>query len=64
MYADGLIWISEWNALQHPVASAFLAVLYGDYMNAAQVSSISCDGTTFTPVDLREFAQTQVCMYV
>ncbi|XP_047957550.1 endoglucanase 2-like [Salvia hispanica] len=57
---NGLIWISEWNALQHPVASAFLAVLYGDYMNAAQVSSISCDGTTFTPVDLREFAQTQV----
>jgi len=23
----GLIWVSEWNALQHPVASAFLAAL-------------------------------------
>ncbi|KAL1533313.1 cellulase [Salvia divinorum] len=57
---NGLIWVSEWNALQHPVASAFLAVLYSDYMIAAQVSSLSCDGTTFTPVDLREFALTQV----
>ncbi|KAG6390667.1 hypothetical protein SASPL_148406 [Salvia splendens] len=35
---NGLIWVSEWNALQHPVASAFLAVLYSDYMNAAHHS--------------------------
>ncbi|KAK5845186.1 hypothetical protein PVK06_001341 [Gossypium arboreum] len=26
--ASGLIWVSEWNSLQHPVASAFLAALY------------------------------------
>ncbi|KAF9620811.1 hypothetical protein IFM89_014748 [Coptis chinensis] len=29
-YAGGLIHISEWNGLQHPVASAFLAVMYSD----------------------------------
>ncbi|KAI8020281.1 Endoglucanase 2 [Camellia lanceoleosa] len=29
---SGLIWVSQWNALQHPVASVFLAVIYSDYM--------------------------------
>ncbi|XP_057794804.1 endoglucanase 2-like [Salvia miltiorrhiza] len=57
---SGLIWVSEWNALQHPVASAFLAVVYSDYMHAAQAASLSCDGSSFTAGDLREFAVTQV----
>ncbi|KAE8679851.1 Endoglucanase 24 [Hibiscus syriacus] len=36
---DGcLIWVSEWNSLQHPVASAFLAALYSDYMLTSQTA--------------------------
>ncbi|KAI3464855.1 hypothetical protein Pfo_021518 [Paulownia fortunei] len=57
---SGLIWVSEWNALQHPVASAFLAVLYSDYMLTSRTAKISCDGDNFTPSDLRKFAISQV----
>ncbi|PIN06619.1 Cellulase [Handroanthus impetiginosus] len=56
---SGLIWVSEWNALQQPVASAFLAVLYSDYMLSSRTAKISCDGHHFTPSDLREFAISQ-----
>ncbi|KAF5747169.1 glycoside hydrolase family 9 B5 [Tripterygium wilfordii] len=55
----GLIWVSEWNCLQHPVASAFLAALYSDYMLTSQTASISCDGETYKPSDLRKFARSQ-----
>ncbi|XP_043708173.1 endoglucanase 24-like [Telopea speciosissima] len=55
----GLIWVSEWNALQQPVASAFLAVLYSDYMRASSTESLDCDGQSFTPEDLRTFATSQ-----
>lgn len=58
--AGGLIWVSEWNALQHPVSSAFLAVLYSDYMVATHTPSISCDGTRFMAAHIREFAISQV----
>nr|POE70565.1 endoglucanase 24 [Quercus suber] len=30
----------KWNSLQHPVASAFLAVLYGDYMLTTQTETL------------------------
>ncbi|XP_050207216.1 endoglucanase 10 [Mercurialis annua] len=55
----GLIWVSEWNALQHPVASAFLAALYSDYMLTSRTAKLSCDGTSFRPADLRKFAKSQ-----
>ncbi|CAI9116914.1 OLC1v1018204C1 [Oldenlandia corymbosa var. corymbosa] len=55
----GLIWVTEWNALQHPVASAFLAVVYSDYMLSSRTASISCNGDSFTPSDLRKFAISQ-----
>lgn len=58
--ADGLIWISDWNALQHPVASAFLAVVYSDYMLSSRTAKISCDGNNYRPSDLRKFALSQV----
>ncbi|XP_047326280.1 endoglucanase 2-like [Impatiens glandulifera] len=58
--ANGLIWISEWNALQHPISSSFLAVLYSDYMIANSISELSCDGEIFSPSDLRTFAISQV----
>lgn len=55
----GLIWISEWNSLQHPVASAFLAVIYSDYMLSSQTATFSCNGKSYTPKDLRKFAISQ-----
>ncbi|KAG6608589.1 Endoglucanase 24, partial [Cucurbita argyrosperma subsp. sororia] len=56
---DGLIWVSEWNALQHPVSSAFLASLYSDYMLTSRTAKFSCSGETYTPADLRNFAKSQ-----
>lgn len=56
---NGLIWVSEWNALQHPVAAAFLAIVYSDYMLSSRTAEISCDGDSFTPADLRKFAASQ-----
>ncbi|KAF8387731.1 hypothetical protein HHK36_026385 [Tetracentron sinense] len=56
---NGLIWVSEWNSLQHPVASAFLAVLYSDYMLTSRTSTLYCDGSSYTPADLRKFAISQ-----
>ncbi|VFR03594.1 unnamed protein product [Cuscuta campestris] len=56
---SGLIWVSEWNALQHPVASAFLAVVYSDYMRTSRTTKLSCDGKDFTPYELRKFAMSQ-----
>nr|DAD47042.1 TPA_asm: hypothetical protein HUJ06_016979 [Nelumbo nucifera] len=55
----GLLWFSEWNSLLHPVASAFLAVIYSDYMLMTQTASITCGGEAFTPADLRNFAISQ-----
>ncbi|XP_031474446.1 endoglucanase 24-like [Nymphaea colorata] len=55
----GLVWISEWNALQHPVASAFLAVLYSDYMLTSGTPSMYCNDKEFSPTDLRNFAVSQ-----
>lgn len=59
--AGGLVWISEWNALQHPVASAFLAVIYSDYMITSRNQKIQCDAKSFSALDLRKFALSQVC---
>lgn len=56
----GLIWITEWNALQHPVASAFLAVVYSDYMLTSRTTKIYCSGSYYTPLDLRKFAISQL----
>ncbi|XP_047975849.1 endoglucanase 10-like [Salvia hispanica] len=56
---SGLVWISQWNALQHPVASAFLAVIYSDYMLSSRTAKLSCNGRDFRPSDLRKFAISQ-----
>ncbi|KAF2324682.1 hypothetical protein GH714_016255 [Hevea brasiliensis] len=56
----GLIWVSEWNALQHPVASAFLATIYSDYMLTSRTAKLSCNGESYKPSDLRKFAKSQV----
>ncbi|XP_057973128.1 endoglucanase 10 [Malania oleifera] len=56
---SGLIWVSEWNALQHPVAAAFLAVVYSDYMLTSRTAEFSCNGDSYSLLDLRKFAISQ-----
>ncbi|MQM21821.1 hypothetical protein Taro_054865 [Colocasia esculenta] len=56
----GLVWIDEWNSLQHPVAASFLAVVYSDYMLTSRTASVQCNGESYTPMDLRNFAISQV----
>ncbi|KAI4327722.1 hypothetical protein L6164_020148 [Bauhinia variegata] len=56
---NGLIWLVEWNSLQHSVASAFLAVLYSDYMLTSQTEHLYCSGKLYKPADLRRFAISQ-----
>ncbi|KAF7829581.1 endoglucanase 2 [Senna tora] len=56
---NGLIWVSEWNSLQQPVASAFLATLYSDYMVTSDTDKLHCDSDSFSPEDLRNFAKSQ-----
>ncbi|KAL6227045.1 hypothetical protein ACLB2K_001004 [Fragaria x ananassa] len=48
---NGLIWVEEWNCLQHALSSAFLAVLYSDYMVASQTEMLYCDGKIYNPVE-------------
>ncbi|KAE8010608.1 hypothetical protein FH972_006965 [Carpinus fangiana] len=57
---SGLIWVTEWNSLHHPVASAFLSVLYSDYMLTSQTETLYCDGKSYKPEDLCKFAISQV----
>ncbi|KAJ3692776.1 hypothetical protein LUZ60_011871 [Juncus effusus] len=57
--SGGLVWISDWNALQHPVAAAFLALVYSDYMLTSRTSEVKCNGDSFSPTDLRKFATSQ-----
>uniref|UniRef100_M8B1L6 cellulase n=1 Tax=Aegilops tauschii TaxID=37682 RepID=M8B1L6_AEGTA len=56
----GLLYVAEWNSLQHPVASAFLAAVYGDYMLTSGKTELTCGGQSFSPDDLRKFAQSQI----
>ncbi|XP_011100152.2 endoglucanase 24-like [Sesamum indicum] len=52
----GLIWVREWDALQYPVASAFLALVYSDYMLTSHTRNLYCDGELYEPMDLRNLA--------
>ncbi|KAK7250798.1 hypothetical protein RIF29_33483 [Crotalaria pallida] len=56
---SGLIWVEPWNSLQHSVASAFLAVLYSDYMFTSHTETLYCSGKLYKPLDLRKFAISQ-----
>ena len=58
--AGGLLYVAEWNSLQHPVASAFLAAVYSDYMSASGKTELTCSGKSFKAADLRKFAKSQV----
>lgn len=52
--------MSQWNALQYSVASAFLALVYSDYMLTSHTRNLYCDGKLYEPMDLRNFAIMQV----
>jgi hypothetical protein len=54
------VWISGWNSLQHAANSAFLAVLYSDYMLSSRTAAVQCSGKSFSPTDIRNFAISQV----
>ncbi|KAJ6682200.1 ENDOGLUCANASE 2 [Salix koriyanagi] len=55
----GLVWVSKWNCLQHAMTSAFLVVLFSDYMVTAQISTLYCHGQLYSPADLRDFGISQ-----
>lgn len=57
--AGGLLYVAEWNSLQHPVASAFLANFYSNYMATSGKSELTCSGKSFTALDLCRFAKSQ-----
>nr|GMD21524.1 endoglucanase 24-like [Ipomoea batatas] len=60
MVSGGLIWFIQWNPIQYAVASAFLAVVYSDYMVGSGTPEIYCSGELFQPMDIRNFAISQV----
>ncbi|KAG2644853.1 hypothetical protein PVAP13_2KG381100 [Panicum virgatum] len=55
----GLIWISGWNSLQHATNSAFLALVYSDYMLSTRTAEVQCSGKYYSPTDIRNFAASQ-----
>ncbi|PIN08898.1 Cellulase [Handroanthus impetiginosus] len=52
----GLIWVAQWNPLQYSVASAFLALVYSDYMITSNIRNLYCDGALYEPMDIRNFS--------
>lgn len=42
------------------MASAFLAVIYSDYMLTSKTDTLYCTGKDYKPADLRKFAISQV----
>ncbi|KAJ6919322.1 endoglucanase 2 [Populus alba x Populus x berolinensis] len=46
--------------LQHVMASAFLAVLFSDYMVTAQISTLYCHGKSYSPAGMRDLAISQI----
>lgn len=56
----GLIWITQWNAIQNSVNSALLTLIYSDYLLTSRVDNMKCGDKDFTPEDLRKFALSQV----
>ncbi|KDP46724.1 hypothetical protein JCGZ_06512 [Jatropha curcas] len=56
---NGLIWVVKWNSLQYSVASAFIALLFSDYMVASHIPTLYCSGILYSPTELRSFAISQ-----
>ncbi|AES71497.1 hypothetical protein MTR_3g077600 [Medicago truncatula] len=43
----GLIRVVPWNSLQPSVASAFLAILYSNYMLTSHIETLYCSGKKY-----------------
>ncbi|KAJ9540942.1 hypothetical protein OSB04_027448 [Centaurea solstitialis] len=56
----GLIWVNDWDSLQYSIATSFLAVVFSDYMFASKTPYLYCSGKLYEPMDLRDFAVSQV----
>ncbi|KAI5082886.1 hypothetical protein GOP47_0002629 [Adiantum capillus-veneris] len=54
----GLIWVIQWNPIQHAVNSALLALIYSDYLYTSK-STLDCSGESYSPEDLRSFSISQ-----
>lgn len=52
--------MSQWDPLQYSVGSAFLALVYSDYMLTSRTRNLYCDGKLYEPTDIRNFATMQV----
>ncbi|KAJ7556622.1 hypothetical protein O6H91_05G090700 [Diphasiastrum complanatum] len=57
--AGGMLWVTQWNSIQHAVNSAFIILLYSDYLSTAAGGRLSCSGKNYDPQQLREFAASQ-----
>ncbi|XP_051141183.1 endoglucanase 24-like isoform X2 [Andrographis paniculata] len=55
----GLVWVDEWDALQYSVASAFLTLVYSDYMLTSSTKYLYCNDDLYEPRDLRSFSIAQ-----
>ncbi|KAI5056589.1 hypothetical protein GOP47_0028407 [Adiantum capillus-veneris] len=56
----GLLYVRTGANTQYAGGAAFLAAMYADYLVQAGKSSISCDGTRYTPQAIMNLAQSQV----
>ncbi|KAH7430878.1 hypothetical protein KP509_08G018500 [Ceratopteris richardii] len=54
----GLIWVIQWNPIQHAVNAALLALIYSDYLFTSN-TKLKCSGEVYSPEDLRSFAISQ-----
>ncbi|KAG6775713.1 hypothetical protein POTOM_019203 [Populus tomentosa] len=64
--SEAIMWSGmglKWNCLQHAMASAFLAVLFSDYMVTTQISTLYCHGKSYSPADMRDLAISQACYF-
>ncbi|XP_074376812.1 endoglucanase 10-like [Apium graveolens] len=55
----GMLWVDEWNALQYSIATAFLVVIYSDYMHTSKTPTLYCSGKLYNATDLRNFSISQ-----
>lgn len=58
--SGGLIWVTEWDTLQYSIATAFLAVVFSNYMFTSKTPYLYCNGKLYESMDLREVAISQV----
>lgn len=56
------MYVREWNNMQYASAAAFLTAVYSDYLSAAN-AKLTCPDGQIQPLELFNFAKSQVCIY-